>query len=674
MAVSGIDSNKLRRAFIEEAEELLEKLDSDLLELENNPEDKDLINEIFRVMHSLKSESAVVGFSSLSNLAHKLEDVFEKLRSGEMSLEQSKMDLILGAVDAVHEMIASIAKGGHGEEIDITEILDELKLLCGETVTSRLESKTLGETKKKQIAIEKIWEFSEFELNQLKEAMERNERFYRLTCTVDPESPMKYARAFLVFTNLEQVVNVIKTIPPFDREVEEDDSYGELVVYLTTSGDDRDIYRATEVDEIQKVELIKLSYDDFLKGGDVKREIRETAEKKAKPRRIEKSSIRIETRKIDELWRLVGELVINKSQIEKLMKNVLSNGMAGELGEYIESAIDSLDKISEGIQQAIMETRMVPIAVIFNKLPRLVRDLSRKLGKQVKLEVSGEETEIDRSIVEALSEPITHLIRNALDHGIEYPEERIARGKAVEGIIKVSAYQEGGNIILQIEDDGKGFDTERIREVAMAKGMIGEEEISENELLKVVFNPGFSTKEEITELSGRGVGMDVVANKIKEQLKGDVNLHTVKGRGTRITIMLPLTLTILQAVIVESGGKYYAIPVRRTEETVEIVNTELIYEAEKTLYNYRGKNIPVIYFDKLLGKRAGKSEDNYGVIISHGNRIACLIVDRLIEEQDIVIKPIDDILNENHIFSGVSILGDGKIVYILDTSTILELS
>ncbi len=676
LADVGIDKNRLQRAFIEESEEILESLDDALIELENNGGNEAVVNEIFRLMHSLKSESAIVGFNTLSELAHVMEDVFDLVRSGSIELTQEKLEVVLNAVDLIHEMISEISKGGKDSKFSIEDMVNKLRLISGQIVKDKVDIKSISKEKADEINFEKLWEFTDFEIQELIEAKQRGETFYRLTGFVDPESPMKYARAFLVYTNLEQIVNVVKTIPSFDEIDENDEKYSKFVIYLTTDDSEKSIYRATEVDQIQKVELIKLDYDEYIKGktkNTKKKQPLETKEEDRIFKRIEKTSIRVETKKLDELWRFVGELVVIKSRIIRLLQYVEKEFLKGdENGETLESVIDTFDKITEGIQQAMMQTRMVPIAVIFNKLPRLVRDLSKKLGKKVRFEVEGEETEIDRSIVEVLSEPITHIIRNSLDHGIEFPDERVTNGKAEEGLIKVSAFQEGGNIILQIEDDGRGFDIDYIREKALNRGFISDVNITDDEVLQVVFMPGFSTKEEVTELSGRGVGMDVVATKVKEDLRGEILLNTKKGEGTSITIVLPLTLTILNAVVIRCREYFYAVPVRKTEETLEILNTELLYEDGNTLYNYRGRKIPVIYLHEILGKSGGKGEENYGVVISHGEKLGCLIVDELMEEEDLVIKPIDDVINVNSIFSGISILGDGKIVYILDTSNILK--
>lgn len=669
--ISGIDENKLRHAFLDEVEEILEHLDQSLLELESQPDNMDLLNEAFRSIHSIKSESAVLGFSRLSNLAHKIEDVFDKLRNHELSITQLLMDIILNATDQIHEIVSVIAKGGKDDDFNTEEIVNKLKNIMGEVITRKIPRERLDEPLKKQIEHEKQYEFNNFEIDQLKEGRDRKEIFFRLTCTINNDSPMKYARAYLLYNNLEQIVNVIKTIPSMEAESESDEEYAKIVFYITHAGEEKEIYSAVEVDEVEQVELIKLDYSEYL---DEKAKIKDTSRSAVSMdlKRVERNSIRVETKKLDELWRLVGELIINKSQISKISNAVLGVNNVSNMAETVETAVDNLDKITEGIQQAMMETRMVPISVIFNKLPRLVRDLAKKLDKKVKLKITGEETEIDRSIVEQLSEPITHIIRNSLDHGIEFPDERVKKAKPAEGTVMVSASQEGGNIILQISDDGRGFDLAKIKERAIAKGIITAQNATNEKIMRCIFLPGFSTKNEVTDLSGRGVGMDVVATKIKDELHGDVLLHTEKGKGSTVIITLPLTLTILNAVIVKTKDHFYAIPVSKTEETVEVLNTEIRYDNDRTLYNYREEEVPVIYLDALLGKRINKSEENYGVIIRHGSLKGCLIVDRLVEEVDIVIKPIDDMLNTEHLFSGISVLGDGSIVYILDTSAVLE--
>jgi two-component system chemotaxis sensor kinase CheA len=378
--------------------------------------------------------------------------------------------------------------------------------------------------------------------------------------------------------------------------------------------------------------------------------------------------VRVATRKLDELWQLVGELVHCRARY-----SMLAGGLASEERLELERLTDGLERITNQMQQAVMQTRMVPISVLFNKFPRLVRDLSRKLGKNVELELHGRETEIDRSLVEALSEPLTHLIRNSLDHGLETVEERLAQGKPATGRVTISAQQRGGKIVVEVSDDGKGLDYERIRRRAQAAP-----EATDEELTGYIFLPGFSTREDVTELSGRGVGLDVVATRIKEDLKGEVLVRSSPGAGLFITIILPLTLTILHSLIVRLGQSFYAIPMQDIEQTLQVEPASLrrpLPEAPERL-PYGGGDLAAMRLEALLEapRRAEAASELQGVILRQRGRNICLLVDEIEEEQDVVIKPIADLLNPKHLFSGVTVLGDGRIAFLLDTARIVELT
>jgi two-component system chemotaxis sensor kinase CheA len=385
---------------------------------------------------------------------------------------------------------------------------------------------------------------------------------------------------------------------------------------------------------------------------------------------VEKASIRVDTRKLDDLWSLIAELVLHKSHIARLSEEIIRGKDPHAVREELVESFDSLDKISSGMQQAMMDTRMIPISVIFNKFPRLVRDLSRKLGKPVDLVLSGEETEIDRSVVEALSDPLTHIIRNSLDHGIEFPEERVRHGKSEKGRVSVSARRQGGNIVLEFEDDGRGIDAEKIRRKALGMGMSGAESLTEAQLLDLIFLPGFSTKEVVTDVSGRGVGMDVVATRIRGDLKGDVVLRTELNRGTRVTLILPLTLTIVNALLVRGGSQLYALPLTDMDSTAKLPDVEIRQDEGRESALWMEEEIPVFSLAALFGKGRQRAEEYFAAVLRHGDRRAYLIVDELIEEREIVIKPVDDLLNSTKMFSGVSVLENGRLVFILDTSFI----
>jgi len=700
MAVAGIDETRLRKAFLEEAEELCQKLGDSLLALETDRGNTDVVNEVFRLTHSLKSESALMGFTALSELAHRMEDVLGSVREGRLVLEKPVMDGIFAGSDLIAEMMAAISKGGSDADFDTTAILQELSLAAGRGGGSASET-AAAPTAGTPAALE--MELGEFEKRQLTEARDRGEALYKLTVSVDPAESMKFPRAYLVFFNLELVSNVVKVVPPMKGEPEEDARYATTTLLVTSAGGDEGLRAAAAVDQIAGLGIDRCDYDGYLASA----RSGSAAWLKAHPERagmppgvaagmppgvaagmppgvaagaaggmlqaaaaVEKTTIRVDTRKLDDLWSLIAELVLHKSHIARLSDDLGHGADVHEVREELVESFDSLDKISSGMQQVMMDTRMIPISVIFSKFPRLVRDLSRKLGKPVELILSGEETEIDRSLVEALSDPLTHIIRNSLDHGIEFPEERVRRGKSEKGRVSVSARRQGGNIVIELADDGRGMDSEQIRRKAIEMGISGAAHFNEAQLLELVFLPGFSTKEVVTDLSGRGVGMDVVANRIRGELKGDVVLGTQPGGGTRVTLLFPLTLTIVNALLVRGDSQLYAIPLTDVDSTAKLLATEIRGEEGSEYSSWMDDAIPVFSLGALFGKGRHKTEEYFATVLRHGDSKAFLVVDELIEERDIVIKPVDDLLNTQRLFSGVSVLEDGRLVFILDTSFI----
>jgi two-component system chemotaxis sensor kinase CheA len=670
------DEHRLLRAFLEETEELLEKLNHCLLELEKDSANLELVHEIFRLTHSLKSESAMIGFANLSELAHRLEDVFERLRSGALLLGRELLDAVLGASDLIQEMVTRVARGEGDDGVDTRLMTAELSRLAG-IAGGRAAPAPRGQAPA-------------------------------------GEPLMRHPRAYLVLSNLERVANVLKSSPELDKPPAEEDGEGYAEVQILFSSDlpEAELSRAYRLEDIAEAELARL---DPAALGAGPREDGPRAEggrapsgespppEASAPRgdyeRSARASVRVDTAKLDDLWQLVGELVTCKARFGKLTGG-LAGGAAGPAGSAemllgVEKITDSLEQVTGRMQQAVMETRMVPIAVLFNKFPRLVRDLSRKLGKDVELAMTGGETEIDRSLVEAVSDPLTHLIRNSLDHGIETVEQRIARGKPATGRISISAQQRGGKIVIEVVDDGRGLDLDRIRQVAQAAP-----ETTDAELINFIFQPGFSTRQSVSELSGRGVGLDVVATRVKESLRGEVLISNLPGRGLTVTILLPLTLTILHSLLVASAGQYYAIPIRDIDETVQVEPIALRPTRFGEQMALGEEEIPAIRLSRLLeappaspagepsaaatsaptareppplARAPGEGGYLHGVVARSKGQRYCLLVDELVEELDLVIKPLAEVLNRHRLFSGVSVLGDGRIVFILDTSRIVEL-
>ncbi len=713
------DDTRLRRAFLEEAEDLSQKLGTSLQALDADPSKTALVHEVFRLTHSLKSESALMGFTSLSELAHRMEDVLGLVRGGSLSLTRAVMDAVFAGADRIAEMMSALSRGESDSQFPTAEILRALSAAAGTagafaaaaspaqgrpaagaTAAPAAPQVPAGAVPGEMSTAEALVAgLGDFERAQLAEARDRGEACVRLTVQVDEGEPMKFPRAWLVFAALEAVSNVLRVIPPLEGDPADDTVYAQVMFLLATEDPAGATHAASAVDQIAGVQMQRLEYADLLspraavrgagavpaEGGTEVAPVTAAAVPGAAPASgapapedaasrpaapAEKASIRVDTKKLDDLWSLIADLVLNKSRISHLSET-LGRGMDAETArEELSEAFDSLDKISGGMQQAMMDTRMIPISVIFSKFPRLVRDLCRKLGKSVELSVSGEDTEIDRSIVEALSDPLTHIIRNSLDHGIEFPEERVRHGKSEKGRVSVSARRQGGTIVIELADDGRGMDVPGIRRKAIGMGISGAEAFTEAQLLDLVFLPGFSTKEVVTDLSGRGVGMDVVATRVRRDLKGDVSLATVPDRGTRVTLFLPLTLTIVNALLVRGGTQLYALPLTEVDSTAKLTSSEVRGEEGREIASWEEEEIPVFSLGALFENGRRRTDDYFALVLRHRDRKAFLIVDELMEEREIVIKPVDDLLNAERMFSGVSVLEDGRLVFILDTSFI----
>jgi two-component system chemotaxis sensor kinase CheA len=692
----GVDEARLRRAFLEEAEELSQKLGDTLLGLEADRGNQDLVNEVFRFTHSLKSEAALMGYQSLSELAHRMEDVLGLARSGTLTLDKSVIDRIFAGSDLIAEMMAAISKGNRDTEFNTAAVLEGLSSVVSSVSggdappsgTKKAPAEAAAEGQVPAEAREIV--LGDFERRQLAEARDRGESLYKITVKVAETEQMKFPRAYLVFCNLELLANVVKTDPSMDGEPAEDSQYAVTTLVVTSAGDEQSLRDAATVDQIGSVHIEPRGYDEYLAPGRGAGATVSLSAVAGLPRglaaalspggaaatpspgaaAVERTSIRVDTRKLDDLWSLIAELVLHKSHLARLSEDLGRGVDVHAVREELSDSFDSLEKISSGMQQAMMDTRMIPISVIFNKFPRLVRDLSRKLGKPVELTLSGEDTEIDRSLVESLSDPLTHIIRNSLDHGIEFPDERVRAGKNERGRVTVTARRQGGNIVIEIADDGRGMDTGRIRQKAVAMGIAGAQSFSEAQLLDLVFLPGFSTKEVVTDLSGRGVGMDVVATRIRGDLKGDVELRNDPGRGTRVTLALPLTLTIVNALLVRGDSQLFAIPLTDVDSTAKVLATEIRGEEGREISRWLDEDIPVYSLGALFGKGRRRIDEYFAVVLRHGDRKAFLLLDELIEEREVVIKPVDDLLNVHRMFSGASVLEDGRLVFILDTSLI----
>jgi two-component system, chemotaxis family, sensor kinase CheA len=664
---------RLLAAFLEDAEDRSQKLSTLVAGLEPGDMNAEAIHETFRAAHDLKSASAAAGFQRMAGLAHRMEDVLHRVRDGILSISDGVRDALLEGADRIAEMVAAIGRGDPESSVDGAAAMAALSAFAPPPPEGPADRESVpGITSATRPALTEQG-FGAFERAQVREAGDRGESLFRLTCDLDPLETMRFARAYLLYAGLEDAVNVVAVDPPMDPSavepdaegaVPDDHAYAKVTVWFTSTGDGSEALAATAGAGTVTVE--RLEPGALLASAPA---VASTAEAGRRPV-IERTTIRVDTRKLDALWTMVAELVQAKARIgvvaDRMGRGEDAEGLRSGLGE----ALDSLDKISGGMQQAMMETRMIPIRVIFEKFPRLMRDLSRKLHKAVDFEASGENTEIDRGIVEALSDPLQHLLRNAVDHGIEFPEDRVRHGKSERGRVRVAASQQGGRIVIEVSDDGRGIDRDAVRAKALALGITGAAGMGERDLLELVFRPGFSTKADVSEVSGRGVGMDVVATSIRSQLKGEVLLDSRPGSGTRVTLLLPLTLTIMRALLVRGESHVFAVPLAGVETTTRILNTEIRGAGERLVCVWQDAEIPLFTLGGLLGRPSRRAEEHAAVVVRRGGSRACLVVDELLEEREIVIKPLDDLANHRRLFSGVSVREDGTLVFILDTSFI----
>ena len=603
--------------FLAEVTEILEQLDQDLVELEENPEDLELLNKIFRAAHTMKGTSSFMGFEKMTTVTHRMEDILNLLRKGEAKLTPEVMDVVLEAVDVVKGIVDNIRETQTEGDVDITEIVNKLedtyKALTGQKKEEQQEEIVIGGGKPP--SKEELEAFDREIQEQLKKEQEKEE---------------------------EIVIGGGK--PPSKEELEAFDR---------------------EIQELLKKEQEKEKEETS----------RKKPQKEEKKERKGDTTIRVDVSRLDALMNLVGELVLGRNRLLRIAQQLSAKYEDDELIHALEETLDQVDFITTDLQMAVMKTRMVPIARVFNRFPRVVRDLARELNKEVRLVIEGEDTELDRSIVEEIGDPLVHLVRNAIDHGIEPPEEREFLGKPRQGLLRLSAYHEGNHIVILVEDDGRGIDIEKIKKKALDRGLVTSSELSrmnEKEILNLIFLPGFSTADKVTDVSGRGVGMDVVKTNI-EKLNGTIEINTELGRGTKIIIKIPLTLAIIQALLVKVGNEIYAIPLVSVVEAVKVSPEEIQTVEGKEIIILRDSVLPLVKLADVFDIFEKEESSQYVVVLAIGERRFGLVVDSLIGQEEIVIKSLGDYLTNIEGISGATIMGDGRVTLIVDVAGLANL-
>lgn len=647
------DISLYRDLFFEETDEYLQILNECLLQLEKNPEDKDSIDEIFRSAHTLKGMSATMGYKTMAELTHEMENVFELFRRGSSTINSDVMSLIFLCVDKLTEIVEDLRNGKH-IDYNIDNLLTALDNI------SKGEFNDKNKEEKIEFSLENIV-ITDTDMMIIQDANDKDYYAFNIAVRLSDGCLLKGARAYVVINRLEQQGDILQSEPSPEKLEEGNFDNIFRLIYLSKLSKEsiKEIIKGiAEIDDVLIEQIIPdgASNEDMVKKEHkIINEVEHRDEPKNSGHHNISQSIRVDLGKLDSFMNLVSELVIYRTRLEDL-SNIYNT-------KEIKEPLDNVARITGQLQDLVLKIRMQPVNVVFNRFPRMVRDLSRQLNKEIELVIEGEGTELDRTVVSELGEPLVHLIRNAADHGIESVDKRIALNKPKTGLIKLTAHQEGNRVVITINDDGKGIDPMAIKESANKKG-INTEEMNNRDLIQLIFSQGFSTAQNVTNVSGRGVGMDVVKQKISS-LCGSIEVVSEVNRGTTFIIKLPLTLSIIQTLMVKVGSDTFALPLGNIEKVVKIKHEEIIRTHNDEIYLYNGRVIPVIRVNKKLGILS-EEKDKHLVLLLLGEQYYGLLVDGLIGQQEIVIKKLSGVLGKMKEYLGATILGNGEIVLILD--------
>ena len=681
--------NQYMDMFLDESHEHLQSLNEGLLRLEENMEEIDAVNDIFRNAHTLKGMSATMGFAKIAELTHEMEDVLDLVRKSQLKLNEDIMDTLFKCLDSLEQMVDSVGNGEAEDVVDVSDLVAKLSSISKGTPAPAADGAAAAApaaaSSGGDAAAGTNLDLDDIDLDVMKKAKEAGMNLFHIKVTLMETCVLKAARSVMVMHALDEVGDVLKSIPPAE-DLEQEKFERSFDVLIATSGDAEAVQNAVDtVSEIEDVAVTAVDPDKVGKEAAPapaaapaaaapaakaapapKKEAGKPAAAPAK-KQHQSQSVRVDIEKLDTLMNLMGELVINKVRLEQI-------GQTHRLSDLMET-LEQMDRVTGDLQNIVMKVRMVPVSAVFNRFPRMVRDVSKELGKDINLTIEGEETELDRTVIDEIGDPIMHLLRNSLDHGVESPDKREAKGKPRTGEVGLIARHEGNNVVIMITDDGAGIDANKIRRKAVEKGMISQSEadsLDDSDAVRLIFLPGFSTAEQITDISGRGVGMDVVRSKI-EALSGHVDVETHIDEGSVFKIKLPLTLAIIQAMLVRVQEEMYAIPLTSIDSTINIEPSDIQTVQNKEVIVLRGEIIPIIRMEEALQVPHTKDSDEHFVVVVHaGEAKAGIVVDNLIGQQEIVIKTLGNLFAGLKLFGGATVLGDGRVALILDVATMIQ--
>ncbi|EMH11579.1 signal transducing histidine kinase, homodimeric domain protein [Helicobacter pylori GAM249T] len=656
------DLQEIMEDFLIEAFEMNEQLDQDLVELEHNPEDLDLLNRIFRVAHTIKGSSSFLNLNILTHLTHNMEDVLNRARKGEIKITPDIMDVVLRSIDLMKTLLVTIRDTGsdtnNGKENEIEEVVKKLQAITSQNLEGAKETSGTKEAPEKKVKEENKKEAKE---NQTETKAPITENLTSDNPLAD-EPDLDYANmsAEEVEAEIERLLNKRQEADKERRAQKKQEDQAKPKQEVTPTKETP----KTETPKAPKTETKAKAKAD-------------TEENKAPSIGVEQT-VRVDVRRLDHLMNLIGELVLGKNRLIRIYSDVEERYDGEKFLEELNQVVSSISAVTTDLQLAVMKTRMQPVGKVFNKFPRMVRDLSRELGKSIELIIEGEETELDKSIVEEIGDPLIHIIRNSCDHGIEPLEERRRLNKPETGKVQLSAYNEGNHIVIKISDDGKGLDPVMLKEKAVEKGVISErdaEGMSDREAFNLIFKPGFSTAKVVSNVSGRGVGMDVVKTNI-EKLNGIIEIDSEVGVGTTQKLKIPLTLAIIQALLVGVQEEYYAIPLSSVLETVRISQDEIYTVDGKSVLRLRDEVLSLVRLSDIFKVDAilESNSDVYVVIIGLADQKIGVIVDYLIGQEEVVIKSLGYYLKNTRGIAGATVRGDGKITLIVDVGAMMEMA
>ncbi|WP_248926353.1 chemotaxis protein CheA [Paenibacillus hamazuiensis] len=685
-----MELNQYLSMFIDESRDHLQAMNENLLSLESSPQDISIVQNIFRSAHTLKGMSATMGFEDLASLTHEMENVLDLVRNHKTEMNPFIFDCLFKSLDSLESMVDDIIQGGTGKA-DVRDIVAALKsIVTGDYAKGGAAAAAPAA----QAAAGKTADLDEFQISVISQSIEGGHMVFHVDVAVRDDCVLKAARAYMVFDVLERNGEVIKATPPVE-DIEQEKFEKSFSVYYISQLNQADLEKQIgSVSEIETVKVVPIT-EQYL--ADMQKAqapaAAETAaasaaapatsepaaaKKDAAPAKaagqgapVANRTIRVDIERLDALMNLFSELLIDRVRLEQLASEIRRN-------DLIET-VEHMTRVSSDLQSIVMKLRMVPVDTVFNRFPRMVRDVAKTLDKKIDLVITGADTELDRTVVDEIGDPLVHLLRNSVDHGVEPPADRIAAGKPETGSVWLRAFHSGNHVFIEIEDDGRGINREKVLKTAVKNGVVTQDQapkLADEEVYQLLFASGFSTADKISDISGRGVGLDVVKTKI-ESLGGRVHVQSQLGRGTKFSVQLPLTLSIISAMLVRLGPEKYAIPLSSIVETAAVKQDQIRQVHGNKMVNFRSSVIPLVdtaqVFDVPQSAEARESSaEMQMVVIRKGEKLAALTVDEFIGQQEIVLKSLGKYLTNLFAISGATILGDGQVALIVDTNALIK--